>query len=202
MDLQDRIISNFHSSIDFQATASETLPPLLEHASSLMVNCLINDNKIICCGNGGSAALAQHFTSELLDKHDRDRPSLPAMALSADSATITSIANNSSFNEIYSRQVRALGQPGDILMVITSSCKSNNVVQAVQAAHERSMIVIAMTGGDGGDVASLLSAEDFEIRAPADHPIRIQEVHLLALHCLCDLIDYQLFGGMEELPGY
>ena len=141
------------------------LPPLLEHASTLMVNCLINDNKIVCCGNGGSAALAQHFTSELLDKHDRDRPSLPAMNLSSDATSISAIANNSSFNEIFSRQVLALGQPGDILLVITSSCKSNNVVQAVQAAHERNMTVIAMTGGNGGDVASLLSADDFEIRA-------------------------------------
>ncbi|MBB1485493.1 SIS domain-containing protein [Oceanospirillum sediminis] len=199
MDLQDRIIANFHSSIDSQATASEMLPPLLEHASTLMVNCLINDNKIVCCGNGGSAALAQHFTSELLDKHDRDRPSLPAMNLSSDATSISAIANNSSFNEIYSRQVLALGQPGDILLVITSSCKSNNVVQAVQAAHERSMTVIAMTGGNGGDVASLLSADDFEIRAPAEHPVRIQEIHLLAMHCICDLIDYQLFGGMDEM---
>jgi len=199
MDLQDRIIANFHSSIDSQATASEMLPPLLEHASTLMVNCLINDNKIVCCGNGGSAALAQHFTSELLDKHDRDRPSLPAMNLSSDATSISAIANNSSFNEIFSRQVLALGQPGDILLVITSSCKSNNVVQAVQAAHERNMTVIAMTGGNGGDVASLLSADDFEIRAPAEHPVRIQEIHLLAMHCICDLIDYQLFGGMDEM---
>ncbi|MAC47963.1 phosphoheptose isomerase [Oceanospirillum beijerinckii] len=202
MDLQDRIIATFHSSIDFQATASEMLPPLLEHASGLMVNCLINDNKILTCGNGGSAALAQHFTSEMLHRHERDRPSLPAFALSTDSSTLTAIANHASFNEIFSKQVLALGQPGDILLVITSSCKSNNVVQAVQAAHERGMTVIALTGGDGGDVASLLSAEDFEIRAPADQACRIQEVHLLAMHSLCDLIDYQLFGGLEEEESY
>ncbi|WP_417596684.1 phosphoheptose isomerase [Oceanospirillum sp.] len=197
MDLQDRIIANFHSSIDSQATASEILPPLLEHASALMVNCLINDNKILTCGNGGSAALAQHFASEMLNRYEKDRPSLPAMALSTDSSTLTAIANSSSFNEIFSKQVLALGQPGDILLVITSSCKSNNVVQAVQAAHERGMTVIALTGSDGGDVASLLSSEDFEIRIPANQPSRIQEVQLLAMHCLCDLIDYQLFGAME-----
>ena len=197
MDLQDRIIANFHSSIDSQATASEMLPPLLEHASALIVNCLINDNKILTCGNGGSSALAQHFASEMLNRYEKDRPSLPAMALSTDSSTLTAIANSGSFNEIFSKQVLALGQPGDILLVITSSCKSNNVVQAVQAAHERDMTVIAMTGADGGDVASLLSSDDFEIRAPADAPSRIQEVQLLAMHCLCDLIDYQLFGAME-----
>ncbi len=197
MDLQDRIIANFHSSIDSQATASEILPPLLEHASALMVNGLINDNKILTCGNGGSAALAQHFASEMLNRYEKDRPSLPAMALSTDSSTLTAIANSASFNEIFSKQVLALGQPGDILLVITSSCKSNNVVQAVQAAHERGMTVIALTGGDGGDVASLLSSEDFEIRIPANQPSRIQEVQLLAMHCLCDLIDYQLFGAME-----
>lgn len=197
MDLQDRIIANFHSSIDSQATASEMLPPLLEHAATQIVNCLINDNKILSCGNGGSAALAQHFASEMLNRYEKDRPSLPAMALSTDSSTLTAIANSASFNEIFSKQVRALGQPGDILLVITSSCKSNNVVQAVQAAHERGMMVIALTGGDGGDVASLLSSDDLEIRAPADQPSRIQEVQLLAMHCLCDLIDYLLFGAME-----
>lgn len=197
MDIQDRIIANFHSSIDSQATASEMLPPLIEHASALIVNCLITDNKILTCGNGGSAALAQHFASEMLNRYEKDRPSLPAMALSTDSSTLTAIANSASFNEIFSKQVLALGQPGDILLVITSSCKSNNVVQAVQAAHERNMTVIALTGGDGGDVASLLSSEDFEIRAPADQPSRIQEVHLLTMHCLCDLIDFQLFGSME-----
>jgi len=198
MDLQDRIIANFHSSIDFQATASETLPPMLEHASSLIVNSLINDNKILCCGNGGSASLAQHFASKMLDRHERDRPSLPAMAISTDTSTLTAISNNTSFNEIFSKQIRALGQPGDILLVITSSSKSNNVVQAVQAAHERGMTVIALTGGDGGDVASLLSSEDFEIRAPAKQACHIQEIHLLAIHSLCDLIDYQLFGGMDD----
>lgn len=197
MDLQDRIIANFHNSIDSQATASEVLPPLLEHASTLIVNCLINDNKILVCGNGGSAALAQHFASEMLHRHEKDRPSLPAMALSTDSSTLTAIGNNGNFNEVFSKQVLALGQPGDILLVITSSCKSNNVVQAVQAAHERGMTTLALTGGDGGDVAALLSSEDFEIRAPADQPSRIQEIHLLAMHCLCDLIDYQLFGAME-----
>ncbi|OPX56155.1 phosphoheptose isomerase [Oceanospirillum multiglobuliferum] len=198
MDLQDRIIASFHSSIDNQATASEVLPPLLEHASIVMVNCLINDGKILCCGNGGSAALSQHFASEMLNRYYKDRPSLPAMALSTDSSTLTAIANTASFNEVFSKQVRALGQPGDLLLVITSSCKSNNVVQAVQAAHERNMTVIALTGGDGGDVASLLSSDDIEIRAPAEHPSRIQEIHLLAMHCLCEQIDYQLFGAMEE----
>ena len=149
------------------------------------------------CGNGGSAGDAQHFSSELLNRFERERPSLPAIALTTDTSTITSIANDYSYNEIFSKQIRALGQPGDVLLAISTSGNSANIIQAIQAAHDREMIVVALTGRDGGGMASLLLPEDVEIRVPANVTARIQEVHLLAIHCLCDLIDSQLFGSEE-----
>ena len=162
-----------------------------------MVNCLLNEGKILTCGNGGSAGDAQHFSSELLNRFERERPSLPALALTTDSSTITSIANDYSYDEIFSKQIRALGQPGDVLLAISTSGNSGNVLQAIQAAHDRDMLVVALTGRDGGAMASLLLPEDSEIRVPARSTARIQEVHLLAIHCLCDLIDRQLFGSEE-----
>jgi D-sedoheptulose 7-phosphate isomerase len=145
----------------------------------------------------GSAGDAQHFSSELLNRFERERPSLPAIALTTDSSTLTSIANDYSYNEVFSKQIRALGQPGDVLLAISTSGNSANVIQAIQAAHDREMIVVALTGRDGGGMASLLLPEDVEIRVPSTVTARIQEVHLLAIHCLCDLIDSQLFGSEE-----
>lgn len=161
-----------------------------------MVNALLNEGKILSCGNGGSAGDAQHFSSELLNRFERERPSLPAVALTTDSSTITSIANDYSHNEVF-QQIRALGQPGDVLLAISTSGNSANVIQAIQAAHDREMLVVALTGRDGGGMASLLLPEDVEIRVPSKITARIQEVHLLAIHCLCDLIDRQLFGSEE-----
>lgn len=196
MDFQDRILTHFHNSIDTKSQASEVLPAHIEYASRLMVDSLLNDGKILSCGNGGSAGDAQHFSSELLNRFERERPSLPAMALSTDTSTLTSIANDYSYNEVFSKQIRALGQPGDVLLAVSTSGNSANVIQAIQAAHERDMKVVALSGKDGGNMASLMTAEDCEIRVPSDVTARIQEVHLLVIHCLCDLIDEQLFGGM------
>jgi D-sedoheptulose 7-phosphate isomerase len=195
MSLTDRIIQHFHDSIDTKAQSSQLLPPLIEQASQMMVEVLLNEGKILSCGNGGSAGDAQHFSSEMLNRFERERPSLPAMALSTDTSTITSIANDYSYTEIFSKQIRALGQPGDLLLAISTSGNSANIIQAIQAAHERDMKVVALTGKDGGNMAALLSQEDCEIRVPSDITARIQEVHLLVIHCLCDLIDEQLFGG-------
>ncbi|MGJ8513683.1 MULTISPECIES: phosphoheptose isomerase [Carnimonas] len=197
MDLQSRIIDHFNASIDTKTYASEVLPAYIEAASHKMVQCLIDDGKILSCGNGGSAGDAQHFSSELLNRFERERPGLPALALTTDSSTITSIANDYSYSDVFARQIRALGQPGDILLAISTSGNSSNVVQAIQAAHDREMSIIALTGRDGGNMASLLSQEDCEIRVPATSTARIQEVHLLVIHCLCDMIDYQLFGEAE-----
>lgn len=194
MDFQSRIISHFNASIDTKTYASEVLPPFIEVASQMMVQCLVSEGKILACGNGGSAGDSQHFSSELLNRFERERPSLPALALTTDTSTLTSIANDYSYNEVFSKQIRALGQPGDILLAISTSGNSANIVQAIQAAHDRDMTVVALTGRDGGDMVSLLGQDDCEIRVPATSTSRIQEVHLLVIHCLCDLIDEQLFG--------
>ena len=199
MDMQSRIRRLFQASIDTKQQAMDILAPHIEQASLVMVNALLNEGKMLACGNGGSAGDAQHFSSELLNRFERERPSLPAIALTTDSSTLTSIANDYSYNEVFSKQIRALGQPGDVLLAISTSGNSANVIQAIQAAHDREMIVVAMTGRDGGGMASLLLPEDVEIRVPSTVTARIQEVHLLAIHCLCDLIDSQLFGS-EACP--
>ena len=197
MEMQTRIRQLFQASIETKQLAIDSLPPSISSASLLMVNALLNEGKILTCGNGGSAGDAQHFSSELLNRFERERPSLPAIALTTDSSTITSIANDYSYNEVFSKQIRALGRPGDILLAISTSGNSANVIQAIQAAHDREMLVVALTGRDGGGMASLLLPEDVEIRVPSNVTARIQEVHLLAIHCLCDLIDHQLFGSEE-----
>ena len=192
--MQDRIIGHFGASIETKTLAAEELPPYIERAAAIMANTLLSGGKILTCGNGGSAGDAQHFSSELLNRFERERPSLPAIALTTDSSTVTSIANDYSYNEIFSKQIRALGNAGDVLLAISTSGNSANVVQAIQAAHERDMIVVALTGKDGGHMASLITPDDVEIRVPAFVTARIQEVHLLVIHCLCDLIDCTLFG--------
>ncbi len=196
MDLVKRITQHFHDSIDTKAEASQVLPAQLAYASQMMVETLMNEGKILACGNGGSAGDSQHFSSELLNRFERERPGLPAMALTTDSSTLTSIANDYSYNEVFSKQIRALGQPGDLLLAISTSGNSANIIQAIQAAHEREMRIVALTGKDGGNMASLLAQDDCEIRVPSQVTARIQEVHLLAIHCLCDLIDEQLFGSV------
>ena len=196
MDLNARITQHFHASIDTKAEASQLLPPQIAFASQMMVETLLNEGKILACGNGGSAGDSQHFSSELLNRFERERPSLPALALTTDTSTLTSIANDYSYNEVFSKQIRALGQPGDILLAISTSGNSGNVIQAIQAAHEREMRVVALTGKEGGNMAALLTPDDCEIRVPSQVTARIQEVHLLVIHCLCDLIDEQLFGGI------
>src|SRR5690606_10466440 len=197
MDMQHRIRQLFTDSIETKPRAMDVLGPSIEQGSQLMVNALLSERKILSCGNGGSAGDAQHFSSELLNRFERERPSLPAIALTTDSSTITSIANDYSYEEVFSKQIRALGQPGDVLLAISTSGNSANVLQAIQAAHDREMHVVALTGRDGGAMTSLLLPEDVEIRVPARSTARIQEVHLLAIHCLCDLIDRQLFGSEE-----
>jgi len=197
MHFQERINQHFQASVETKQQAAQVLAPVIEQASDSMVQALLSGGKILSCGNGGSAGDAQHFSSELLNRFERERPSLPAIALTTDSSTVTSIANDYSYNEVFSKQIRALGNAGDVLLAISTSGNSANVVQAIQAAHDREMRVVALTGRNGGDMASLLLPDDIEIRVPSMVTARIQEVHLLAIHCLCDLIDWQLFGPME-----
>lgn len=194
MDLVARIKHNFRQSIETKQQALEVLAAPVARAAEMLTQCLLHERKVLSCGNGGSAGDAQHFSSEMLNRFEKERPGLPAIALTTDSSTLTSIANDYQFADIFSRQVRALGQPGDILLAITTSGNSANVVSAVTAAHERGMTVVALTGRDGGEIAGLLESTDVELRVPAQSTARIQEVHLLIIHCLCDLIDCQLLG--------
>jgi D-sedoheptulose 7-phosphate isomerase len=193
MTEQECVQHHFEESLAVKQS-SIRLVPVITEASALMARCILSDRKILSCGNGGSAGDAQHFSSELLNRFERERPGLPAMALTTDSSTLTSIANDYSFEEIFSKQVRALAQPGDVLLAISTSGNSANVVRAIAAAHERGALVVALTGRDGGRIAAALAAGDIEIRVPAMRTARIQEVHLLVIHCLCDLIDRQVLG--------
>lgn len=195
--MQNRIQQMFTASLETKQKAREVLPEAIEQASILMVNSLLNEGKILACGNGGSAGDSQHFSSELLNRFERERPSLPAIALTTDSSTITSIANDYSYEEVFSKQIRALGREGDVLLAISTSGNSANVIQAIHAAHDRNMKVVALTGRDGGNIAPLMLPDDIEIRVPSTVTARVQEVHLLVIHCLCDLIDNQLFGCEE-----
>jgi len=194
MELEQRVTRHFAASIETKTASADVLPEAITRAGESMVQCLLSDGKILSCGNGGSAGDAQHFSSELLNRFERERPPLPAVALTTDSSTLTSIANDYSYDEVFSKQVRALGRDGDILLAISTSGNSSNVMTAIEAAHDRGMRVVALTGRDGGQMAPMLKEDDVEIRVPSEVTARIQEVHLLAIHCLCDLIDYQLFG--------
>jgi D-sedoheptulose 7-phosphate isomerase len=160
-----------------------------------MVKCLLANGKILACGNGGSAADSQHFSAELLNRFERERPGLAAIALTTDTSTLTSIANDYEYEQVFSKQVSALGQAGDVLLGISTSGNSKNVARAVSAAHEREMFVVALTGRDGGEIGNLLSPQDVNICVPHSQTARIQEVHLLVLHCLCDGIDSMLLGA-------
>lgn len=193
--LEQRVITLFHESIEAKMHSGEALAPLISEASQMLVHALLGENKILTCGNGTSAALAQIFTSNLVNRFAQDRPSLPAITIGTDLTTQSSAAIQQSYHEAYARQIRALGQRGDLLLIVTSSGNPSNLLQSIRAAHDREMSVIALTGDDGGNIASLLDANDIELRVPVTSKARINEVHLLTLLCLCDLIDGQLFGG-------
>lgn len=192
--LLERIRHHFSESIQTKINAADTILPTVTTAAEKVVHCLLEGHKILSCGNGGSACDALHFSGEMLNRFKHERPSLPAIALSADISTITSIANDFSYNEIFAKQIRALGQPGDVLLAISTSGNSANILSAIKAAHDREMIVVALTGYDGGKIPTILQDKDIEIRVPAHETARIQETHLLVIHCICDVVDYQLFG--------
>jgi D-sedoheptulose 7-phosphate isomerase len=194
LSLVTRVKNHFQESVATIRGTMDELAPLITTAAGQMIRALLSDKKILVCGNGGSAADAQHFSAELLNRFERERPGLPAIALTTDASTITSIANDYHFDDVFAKQVRALGQPGDILLAITTSGNSPNVLRAVQAAHERHMIVVGLNGRSGGEMNSLLQGEDVNICARGPTTARVQEVHGIVIHCLCDLIDFQLLG--------
>lgn len=197
MVLQDRVISLFHNTMEVNAQTIEEYTPLIAHAGELLLGCLVTESKILCCGNGGSAALAQHFSTLLMNQFRHERPGLPAISLNSDGSALTGIASDSHYNDIFSKQIRALGQPGDLLLILSNDGRSANLVQAIQAAHDRDMLVIALTGGTNDNIQSLLLPDEVEFCIPADDEGLIYGAHMLILHALSDLIDYQLFGGEE-----
>ena len=194
MNPEQRIARHFQDSIDTKQRVVATLAPQIVAASYAMVDCLKNGGKILSCGNGGSAADAQHFAAELVGRFERERAELAAIALTTDSSILTAVGNDYSFDEIFSKQVRALGKPGDILFAISTSGNSKNVTAAIDAAHLKGLHVIGMTGRGGGKVASLMQSGDVLLNVDSQVTTRIQEVHLLTLHCLCDAIDNLMFG--------
>jgi len=194
MDPVQRVKENFSESIQIKIEAAELLAPVIAAAADSMTTCLLGEHKILSCGNGGSAADAQHFSSEMLNRFEMERPGLPAIALTTDTSTITSIANDYQYAEIFSKQIRALGQAGDILLAFSTSGESHNIIHAIDAAHDRDMSVVALTGREGGQIADLMKQNDFELRVPSWSTARIQEVHIMIIHSLCDLIDRHLLG--------
>lgn len=194
MDLINRISENFSESAHLKLQSMDALAGPIAAAAELMVQCLKADGKILACGNGGSAADSQHFAAELLNRFEMERPGLAAMALTTDASTLTSIANDYDFTQVFSKQVRAVGHRNDLLLAISTSGNSKNVLAAVEAAHENGMGVVALTGRNGGAIGAALGASDIHVCVPAQSTARIQEVHLLVLHCLCDAIDCLLLG--------
>jgi phosphoheptose isomerase len=192
--LVDRIRQSFTDSIQTKITAADSIINIIAEASEEIVQALLEGHKILTCGNGGSACDAMHFSSEMLNRYKQERPALPAIALTTDMPTLTSIANDYHFSDVFAKQIRALGQPGDVLLAITTSGNSVNIVNAVKAAHDKEMVVIVLSGQDGGKVLEHIRERDIEIRVPANETARIQETHLLIIHCICDIIDYRLFG--------
>lgn len=194
MDIAARIRQQFQESAQTKLDAVEALAAPIARATEAMVKCLLDNGKILACGNGGSAADSQHFAAELLNRFERERPGLAAVALTTDTSTLTSIANDYDYNQVFSKQVLALGQPNDVLLAISTSGNSPNVIAALHAAHERDMRVVALTGKAGGEMTKWLTPNDVHICVPHNRTSRIQEVHLLTLHCLCDGIDCLLLG--------
>lgn len=192
--LEQRIQQQFFDSADLKYAAAEILSKPIADAVSALVGCITGGGKVLACGNGGSAADAQHFSAEFVGRFERERPELAAIALTTDSSILTAIANDYDFNRVFSKQVRALGQAGDVLLALSTSGNSANVIAAIEAAHEREMTVIALTGRGGGKIGAMLRETDVHICVPHERTARIQEVHLLTIHCLCDGIDVALFG--------
>jgi D-sedoheptulose 7-phosphate isomerase len=192
--LVDRITAQFTESANLKLSAAAVLGAPLAAAAALLADCLRAGGKVLACGNGGSAADAQHFAAELVNRFERERPPLASVALTTDTSTLTSIANDYDYGQVFAKQVKAIGRRGDALLAISTSGNSANVIEAMRAAAELGIRVVALTGGGGGKMAALVGGGDVHVCVPHKTTARIQEVHLLALHCLCDAIDLQLFG--------
>ncbi|MFM2054648.1 MAG: hypothetical protein RL456_2685 [Pseudomonadota bacterium] len=192
--LESRIQQQFFDSADLKYAAAEVLTRPVSDAAQVLLNCITSGCKILACGNGGSAGDAQHFAAELVGRFERERPGLAALSLATDTSILTAVANDYAFEQVFAKQVQALGQPGDVLLAISTSGNSANVLEAIDAAHQKDMTVIALTGKGGGRTGAALSGADVHICVPHDRTARIQEVHLLVIHCLCDAVDVSLLG--------
>lgn len=196
--LEQRIQQQFFDSADLKYAAAEILAKPIADAVSAVVGCITGGGKVLACGNGGSASDAQHFAAEFIGRFERERPGLAAIALTTDSSILTAVGNDYAFDVVFSKQVQALGNPGDVLLAISTSGNSANVLAAVEAAHAKEMTVIALTGRNGGKMREQLTETDVHICVPHERTARIQEVHLLVLHCLCDAVDLQLLGEQDN----
>lgn len=194
MDPVERIRAHFAESAELKLAAAGPMAPLIARAAELMTTALLADGRILACGNGGSAADSQHFAAELVGRFERERPGLPAIALTTDTSLLTAVANDYSFEQVFAKQVRALGRRGDVLLAISTSGNSPNVIEAIGAAHEHDLAVVALTGRGGGRIGELLRDGDVHLCVPHKRTARIQEVHLTTIHCLCDAIDHTLLG--------
>lgn len=193
---EERLYQLFQQSVQAKMDAGEVLFPNILAAGQTLVDCLLNGGKILLCGNGPSAALAQIMNNHLVNRFERERPSLPAFTLGCDLINLTSVANEKNFNEVFNKQIKALGNESDVLVIFTSSGNPTNLIQAVQTAHEKNISVIVLNGRDGGNISALLDVNDQEIKVPSNSRGRIHEIHLLIISCLCDYIDEQLFGPL------
>ncbi len=194
-DLEQHVIAMFHESIEAKMHAIDVLTPLIADAADMITQCFLDDGKVMLIGSGTSGTTAQQMTANLILGYEKERPSLPCICLNTDSITLGAIANESNYNEVYSKQIRALGQAGDLLFVVTTDSSSPVLVHAIKTAHDRDISVIALSGQHEGDIASILTPEDLEIRVPINSRTHLQEIHLLTIFCLCELIDRQIFGG-------
>ena len=194
--LQERVAAHFAESIKAKQQAAEVLVEPTAQAAELLLACLMNDGRFLICGNGGSAADAQHFAAEMTGRFEKERMELAAIALTTDTSALTAIGNDYGFEHIFSKQVRALGRAGDVLVGISTSGNSANVIEAIKAAHQNGMHVIALTGRDGGKIAAMLQDSDILLNVPYPRTARIQENHILLIHAICDCIDTMLLEGM------
>jgi D-sedoheptulose 7-phosphate isomerase len=193
--LQSRVAEQFAESANLKLSASQPLAAPIVRAGVLLADALRKGGKVLACGNGGSASDSQHFAAELINRFEMERAPLAALALTTDTSNLTSIANDYAYEQVFAKQLKALGRRGDVLLALSTSGNSANVLEAIRTAHEVGVQVIGLTGNGGGKMAALLGADDVHICVPHKRTARIQEVHLLVLHCLCDAIDYQLFGA-------